>query len=330
MQNKIPYTIIAKYLSGEADTDEITTLDSWRGISSENETVFQEYREIWTITASDKSDIPDKEIVWKKLASKIQDLKTVKTYNRPFVIRIASIAAAIALIIGFSLSYFKPIGLNRSVDEITVRTSGGQKSEIILPDGTSIWLNSGSMITYNAGYGIENRTVKLDGEAFFDVMYHEKEIFEIITGDVRVHVHGTAFGIKAYKEETSIDISLLRGHVTVHPTSSTRLLADLNPNQKAIITKNTLVCHIEDCNAEIENIWRHGKLKIEGAPMSEVIDKMSRWYGVDISIQGNIRDEKYWFTIKTESLTEMLSLIDRITPIHYSINGEEVMIQYKK
>lgn len=331
MQNEIPHIIITKYLLGEANADEMATLSSWREMSSENEAVFQEYREIRTIAASDKSGIPDKEIVWKKLSAQIErTLKATKTYHRPFVVRIASIAATIALIIGFSLSYFRPADVNRSANEITVRAPGGQKSEIVLPDGTSIWLNSGSALTYNAAYGIGNRTVRLDGEAFFDVTHDEKKIFEVLAGDIRVQVHGTAFGVKAYKEEESVDVSLSRGHVTIHSTSSSRLLADLKPNQKAVITKNTLVCSIEHCNAETENIWRHGKLKIEGASMPEVIDKISRWYGVDMSIQGDIGNEKYWFTIKTESLTEMLNLIDRITPIHYTINGEEVIIQYKK
>lgn len=340
MQNKIPHIIITKYLLGEANADEMAALNSWREMSSENEAVFQEYREIQTIAASDKARIPDKETIWKRLTAQIErnpkeekterNLKTTKTYNRPLVVRIASIAAAIALVIGFSLSYFRPAKVDPSANEITVRAPGGQKSEIVLPDGTSIWLNSGSALTYNADYGTGNRTVRLEGEAFFDVTHNDKKIFEVLTGDIRVQVHGTAFGVKAYKEEESVGVSLLRGHVTVHSTSSKRLLADLKPDQKAVITKNTLTCSIEDCNAETENIWRYGKLKIEGAPISEVIDKISRWYGIDMSVQGNVGNEKYWFTIKTESLTEMLNLIDRITPIHYTINGEEVTIQYKK
>lgn len=330
MQTKIPYELIAGYLSGEINSSETETLEIWRKSSPENEHTFQELREIWILTtASDKSNIPDKEIVWSKLTSKMKIVKDKQLYSRQFLVRIASIAASIALIIGLSFSYFTSYETNLPLNEIIVRTQGGQKSEMILPDGTSVWLNSKSSITYDTGYGIKNRTVHLDGEAFFDVMHNDNKTFEIISGDIKTVVHGTAFGVKAYKEDNSVDVSLLRGHVTIHSASANKLLANLNPNQKAVISKNTLITQIAYCNAETENIWRYGRLRIEGDYVSEVISKMSRWYGVNMSIQGTPKNEQYWFTVKTESLTEMLSLINRITPIHYSINGEEVIIRYK-
>lgn len=330
MQTKIPYESIARYLSGEITPDERKSLDSWRALLPENENIFQEYREVWTlISATGKSEIPDKEVVWSKLTSKMKILKTKQLYTRSFLMRIAGIAATIALIIGLSFSYFTPIEKTSPLNDIIVKTQGGQKSEIILPDGTAVWLNSGSMLTYNTAYGIENRSVKLEGEAFFDVTHNDKVVFEIISGDVKTLVHGTAFGIKAYRDEPAVDISLLRGHVTVHSVSTDKLLADLKPNQKAIISKNTLTSVIEACNVETENIWRYGKLKFEGESVAEVMNMISRWYGINISIKGQLKNDHYWFTIKTESLTEMLSLINRITPINYTINGEEVTIQYK-
>lgn len=329
MQDKIPYTVIANFLSGEASSDEVAMLNSWRQLSVENEITFQQYREIWTmVSASNDAVMPDKEDVWEKLTAQIEiKQKPRSMYTRSFMLRVASIAAAITLIIGFSLSTFIPFNTTPFQNEISVHTPRGQKSELNLPDGTSVWLNSGSTLTYNTGYGIKNRTVKLEGEAFFDVTHDKKKTFEVVTGTIKTQVHGTAFGIKAFKEDSSIDISLLRGHVTVHSLDSDRILADLIPNHKAVIEKSTLLSHIEKCNTETENIWRYGKLKVEGETIKEVVRMMSRWYGVNISIHGKVQDEKYWFTIKTESLTEMLMLINQITPIQFSINGEEVAIQ---
>lgn len=328
MQNKIPHNLIAKYLSGEANPGEVTALTSWRGESVENENAFQEFREVWTISSGTSSVIPDKEVVWQKMMVNIRKVKP-RLYSRSFISRVAGIAAAIALLIGFSFSYFLSSPRNMQLHEMIVRTPGGQKSEIVLPDGTSVWLNSGSMLAYNPGYGTTNRKVTLEGEAFFDVAYDKEKTFEVSVGDIVVQVHGTAFGVKSYKEEDSIDISLLRGHVTVHSNASNRLLADLSPGKKAVVDKNTLACNIEPCNAEMENIWRYGKLRIENESISEIAAKMSRWYGVNMSVQGNLKKERYWFTIKTESLTEMLNLIDKISPINYSINGEEVTVRYR-
>lgn len=329
MQNKIPYGLIVKYLSGEANLDEIAMLTSWREESDKNESTFQEYREVWTISSGTSTAIPDKEVVWQKIMANIRKVNP-RLYSRTFILRITSIAATIALLIGFSLSYFIPFNDKEiQLNDMVVRTPGGQKSEVILPDGTFVWLNSGSTLTYNSGYGTMNRKVSLEGEAFFDVAYNKEKTFEVLIEDVSVQVHGTAFGVKAYKEEKSVDVSLLRGHVTVHSNSSNQLLADLHPGKKAVVDKNSLMCNIETCNAEIENIWRYGKLRIENESISGIAAKMSRWYGVNMSVQGNLKNEKYWFTIKTESLTEMLNLIDKISPINYSINGEEVTIRYR-
>lgn len=328
MHQKIPYNLIAKHLSGETDPDEFATLTSWREESVENENTFQKYREIWTLISASSSDIPDKEVVWQKMKANIKEIKT-KQFSRSFIWRISGIAATIALLIGFSLSYFIPLNENIDLSEMIIRTPLGQKSEVVLPDGTSVWLNSGSTLAYNSGYGKINRKVSLEGEAFFDVVYNKKKTFEVLAGDVRVDVHGTAFGMKSYKEEASVDISLLRGHVTVHSNSANRLLADLAPGKKAVVDKHTLACNVEISNAEVENIWRYGKLRIEDESIAEIAAKMSRWYGVNMSVNGKIKDERYWFTVKTESLTEMLNLINKITPIQYSINGEDVTIQYE-
>ena len=86
---------------------------------------------------------------------------------------------------------------------------------------------------------------------------------------------------------------------------------------------------VVSCDAETEGIWRYGRMKIESASMEEVIHKMERWYGVNIHLAENKDTRKYWLTIKTESLTEMLELINKITPINYSINGEEVHVRYR-
>jgi ferric-dicitrate binding protein FerR (iron transport regulator) len=328
MQDKIPYNLIAKYLSGEANAGDLAALTSWREESARNENAFQKYREVWTVSSGASAILPDKETVWERLTVNMREIRS-QLYSRSFMLRISSVAAAVALLIGFSLSYLIPSHENTQLNEMIVRTPGGQKSEVVLPDGTSVWLNSGSTLAYNSGYGRVNREVSLEGEAFFDVVFDEAMKFEVRAGDIRVQVHGTAFGVKSYKEETSVDVSLLRGRVTLHSNSPNRLLADLSHGKKAVVDRNTLACTIENCNTEVENIWRYGKLRIENESISEIAAKMSRWYGVNISLQGNLKSEHYWFTVKTESLTEMLNLINKITPINYSINGEEVTIRYK-
>lgn len=324
------YILMAKFLSGEAEISEIELLEKWRALSPGNEQLFRKHKEAWELAHATpiESMIPDKEVVWNKLINKIEQSAPVM-YSRLFLYRTVGITATITLLIGFSLSFLLFPGKATERREVTVRTLGGQKSEVTLPDGSTVWLNGESSLTYATDFQANNREVKLTGEAFFDIIRTD-EMFKVNTGGIQVQVHGTAFNVNAYQGD-DIQVALLRGHVTVHNLESKQLLANLSPGHKASIASQTLETNIVACDAEIESLWRLGMLKIIDEPMTQVIEKMKRWYGVNITLKGKskVTDVHYWMTIKTESLTEILSLINKTTPINYLINGEEVIIEYK-
>ena len=252
-------------------------------------------------------------------------MQPIKTYSRTIFYRTVSIAATIALLIGVSL----PVLFSGKEESklVCFKAPVGQKAEVSLPDGTSVYLNSGSMLSYSTDYSSTNRSVKLEGQAFFDVTKDKEHTFDVTVGNVKVVVHGTSFDINAYKDNPEIAVTLLTGSVSILSASSDKVLANMKPNQKAIIPlydKNK--CTLTACNAEEEAIWRLGKLKIDGEELVNVIRKMERWYGVKITANNINTTKHYWMTVKTESLKEMLEIINRITPIDYSINGEEVTI----
>jgi ferric-dicitrate binding protein FerR (iron transport regulator) len=328
----VPDLFTIKYPAGESAPEEASDPNVRREESPDNERVFQEIGEPWNeICDTQEMIIPDKEAVWQKIIAHIQDTKTVETYRRSTMVRIAGIAAMIALIAGFSLSFFGRwnVGtVQTATSEIVVRTPAGQKSEAILPDGTTVWLNSATTLSYSSDYNVRNRHVKLDGEAFFEVTKNKQSEFRVTAGEVHVVVHGTAFNLSAYNDDQAIDVSLLNGHVSV-VSADNRLLADLQPDQKASIDRNSLLCRLTNCDAKMESLWKNGQLKITDEPMDAVAKKIERWYGVHIHLPEEIRDEHYWLTVKTESLTETLELIRKITPIQYSISGKEVAIRYR-
>ena len=103
----------------------------------------------------------------------------------------------------------------------------------------------------------------------------------------------------------------------------------MSPDQEAIVSKKSLSCRVESCDAEIEASWHHNLLKFDGDPVEEVWKKLGRWYGVDITLSNVDVSKSYWFTIKTESLTELLEMINKISPIEYKLDGKEVTIRYK-
>ena len=327
MKHQEPYKLIAKFLANQCTENEKIELNNWRTLHPENEKLFTELRSEWELVNKDLFEdnvYPDKEKVWNKIQLRIK--KPVITYSKSFLIRVASIAATIALLIGFSFSY-----LLKTTPEIPVLSSTfiapeGQKSQLVLADGTKVWLNSGTSITYTNKFGEKDRTIKLNGEAFFDVKKNKELKFIVSTGKIDVVVHGTAFNVKSYPADADISVSLLRGKVDVVAAQNDKSIAMLAPGQQVIISKANMKSVTKTCDADLEGIWRLERLKFEGASISEVAQKLSKWYGVTIEVANTNNFNKYWFTVTSESLTDILKSMNSLHPISYKIKNDHVII----
>lgn len=329
------YKSLAAYFSDEASPTEKEAIDKWRNETSENEALFHTLRKQWEGVKIDTSSyvIPDKSAVWNKIQHTIRtNVRQVPMYTRTLLVKISGAAAAIALLIGFSIAYFIATPSNRSTENVlsnVILAPSGQKSQLVLPDGTEVWLNSGSKLTYNSRYAFSDRVVELQGEAYFDVKHNKEIPFIVKTGVVDIKVHGTAFNVNAYADDENVSVVLERGKVSLLSSAKQELLTYLSPNQSAIVSRNDGNWQVVSCEAQSEACWHLNQLKFEGTPVREVWKKLGRWYGVNISLSNVNPESTYWFTLKTESFTELLEMINRLTPIEYELNGEEVKIWYK-
>lgn len=334
-ERQIPYELLAKYLSRQCTQAELEEVNRWLNEDAEHPLLLEKLKRQWEAVQVDASVfvIPDKAAVWNKVQARIRDkAKQVPMYSRSLLIRVSSVAAFIALVLGFSLSFLlngQKESWQASQFENVVMVPSGQKTQLVLPDGTLVWLNSGSRLSYNYQYSTKDRVVYLEGEAFFDVKKDTQYPFIVKAGAVDVKVHGTAFNVSAYADEDDIMVALLRGKVSLLSATDQKLLAYLSPDQEATVSKRSLSCRVESCDASIESSWHHNLLKFDGTPAKEVWKKLERWYGVDIALSNVSPSQAYWFTIKTESLTELLEMINKITPIEYKLDGKEVTIRYK-
>ena len=324
-----PYPLIAKYLANQCTEFELDELRIWRNASMENEKLFVELRSEWELLNKDLSEknvYPDKEKVWNGIQQLIK--VPVITYSKSFMIRVVSMAAMIALIVGFSFSYL--LNSNVIVEVPTLSSTFiapvGHKSQLLLADGTKVWLNSGSSITYTNKYGDKDRSVELKGEAFFDVTKNPDLKFIVKTGTVNVVVHGTAFNVKSYALDPEVSVSLFHGKVDVVSSSNNTSLALLAPGERIVIEKSDLNSKIEKCDSSLDAIWRLDKLKFEGATIAEVAEKLGKWYGVNIVIKDTNKFQKYWFTVKSESIDDILKSMNGLHAIKYNISGDNVVI----
>jgi ferric-dicitrate binding protein FerR (iron transport regulator) len=210
-----------------------------------------------------------------------------------------------------------------------VFTEEGQKSQVLLPDGSKVWLNGGSKLTYSNDFSEDNRRVQLSGEGFFEVKKDEKHQFSVETEQVNVEVHGTAFNVEAYPEDKNIKVSLLNGKVALINRRNQLKMLDMVPGYQVAVSKNTLKWTNYSCDVETEALWVKNMLRFENATADQVFIKLEHWYGLKIDVENKDNTIRYGFTLKSESIREMLDLINKITPITYKINGEEVRIRYK-
>lgn len=172
---------------------------------------------------------------------------------------------------------------------------------------------------------MEERHLYLKGEGFFDVAHQAGLPFTVSVGSINIVVKGTKFNVKSDPGE--VEIALLEGKVDVFH-DKTQLIASLLPNQIINIdTNDPRKFTIRNERGEDYGIWTQNILVIQNENLSDISRKIGKWYGVNIRLFNVDLDQKYTFTIKTESLNETLGLMNQLMSIDYSVNGEEVVIR---
>lgn len=259
------------------------------------------------------------------LASLNKKLGVVSKRNR-WIRNYQKIAAIIMLplLIGSAVSIAILNGKlpTRSEAWHTVETLPGQKSILDLPDGTRVWMNSGTSISYPIDFMEQSREIKLQGEAFFDVVHDKKRPFIVSMNDLNVQVLGTEFNVSNYKNENDNFIYLKSGSIQLLSTKNNtdRLLYRMKPGERAIYSKNRdkLMIgrgHDDECLA-----WLDGKLIFRDESIADVVRKLNRWFNVEISvIDEEILDYSYTATFQHETLEQILELLKRSSGIKYKI-----------
>jgi ferric-dicitrate binding protein FerR (iron transport regulator) len=232
----------------------------------------------------------------------------------------------------------------------TVSTKRGSKSKVVLPDGTQVWLNADSRITYNEKFQGTIREVDLTGEAYFDVVRDETRPFIIHTSTIDVKVLGTAFNVRSYAEEKNTETSLIRGSVEITLVKSAdKRKIILKPNDKLIVANEEgEVVENEDSegsnghkpvltlgkinyrkkeNMAVETLWMDNKLAFDGETLEEIALKIERWYDVKLHFADeDLKSDTYTATFEDKTLSEVLDALQASGGLRYSIDKKDVTL----
>jgi len=309
--------LLERFFDGTATKQEILyLLEQLKNVEFEREWM----KEQWDTTAEKMNPIVQKQI--------FENIKEKTTQKRTFKWKQwAVIAASFLLIITTSLSgYLLYEGQNKNlIGDMKVVVQKGQKASAILPDGSCVWINSGSTLTYGSQYNQKERIIHLEGEAYFEVAKNKNAPFIVESHGFSVKALGTAFDVKAYPEDKFIYTVLIRGVVEVGDESSKMRLI---PNQKVIYDSRSKNMQRSDVyNGAIYADWRYNQLTFESETFEDIASVLERNYNVKLIFESEAL-KKYRFSgsIGNTSLESILQIFAMTSPLSYHIKDSIIYL----
>ncbi|MEN1786112.1 MAG: FecR domain-containing protein, partial [Bacteroidota bacterium] len=216
----------------------------------------------------------------------------------------------------------------------TLNIPYGKRFDIVLSDGTTVFLNSGSSLKYPVNFiAGQDRQVYLDGEAFFEVTEDKKHPFIVDAQEINVEVLGTKFNVSSYQNDTRIDVVLVEGSVSMdskEKNASTNSLVVLEPGFNGSFNKKQKVISTEKVNTSLYTSWRTGIMTFRDQPFREIVRKLERVYDVSILIENSsIANERFNASIETdiESIADVLGYFNKLYEIEYEITEDGILIK---
>jgi len=306
--NKDNYvTLLFKKLKGDISLEEQSMLDVWKSQAVENEQLVNQVEKDWQLTEqytapSEDSLNIDLTADFSRLQERIeQDENLVKTTQDN--LRVAhqpigkvvelntkksgsrwigwAAAAVVALAVGF---WFTSQSTMATQEMLVATTQYKEQKTVRLADGTQVWLNSGSKLSYPSAFTEENRTVQLTGEAFFEVTKNPMQPFIINTGKAKVTVLGTSFNVRARIAENNTEVVVKTGKVRLENEAGDKKV-ELLPNQKGVYDRSTnLIAEMEEQDMN-ELAWQTGRIIFDNTPLAEVIEDLTKLFEVEIQLK---------------------------------------------
>jgi len=240
------------------------------------------------------------------------------------LLRVAAVLLPLFLLAGGYLFYDDSF-VDSSLLRVTV--SYGDRQEVVLPDGTKVWVNAGSTLQYPEAFAANNRTVKLSGEAYFDVKRDESKPFIVETRKLSVKVLGTEFNVSAYPDDEQIITTLNSGKVAIETEQEEPFY--LEPDQQLAFDKKTQKVSIQPVTASDFSEWKSGNLLFENVTLNQFIKTLERHYDLTIKVNKSLRSRPDRYTAKfmnSESLEQILNVLGEITNIRYEIKGDKIWL----
>ncbi|RGM49852.1 MULTISPECIES: FecR family protein [Bacteroides] len=307
--------LLYKYFKGTTSIEEEKQILDWVEAADENREAFLKERMLFDIS----------------LFSEKQETKKKTTRLIPIFRWTVRIAAAIIVAVS---GYFMTIDYlyNKGAQLQTITVPAGQRAQIILADGTRVWLNSKSTLTYASNFGRKDRNVNLDGEAYFEVTKNKNIPFYVNTEMNKVRVVGTSFNVCAYNGSKEFETTLVEGIVDIYPSCNDQAITRLQKNEFFANydghLKKTVLPSYEYLR------WKEGLYCFDDVPFSGILDKLEKYYNVKITVTSPKLLNHEGLTGKfreQDGIEHILRAISKDHPFRFTINeAKDSIVIYEK
>ncbi len=311
---------ILKLVTGNLSREEKKKVIAGIHDKKENKEIFKKVKISWAFLSSTrKLSNYDIENAYLKTQDKISGRK--RRLNAPLKI-VLKYAAIIIFLISLSTIYytnkqqFKPTEIPKELSYTSFITENGQRSKVVLPDSSIVWLNSGTTLSYPSNFSEQNRKVTLNGQAFFQVSHKENNPFSVQANGLIVKVLGTNFDVDAYTGEDEIAVVLESGKVELAHNGFETFSYTMKPGEKAMYSIANNALNVNYTDVAIYTSWKDGKLMFRNESMKNVVEKLKRWYNINIEITDEeVYNSIFSGTIQNESYEEIFRYMEIVCDV---------------
>ncbi|MCE5272133.1 FecR domain-containing protein [bacterium] len=349
MKEDIEYELLLRYLHGECDPAEESRVDQWLSADGENHALLERLAGVWA-APSPGLPAPDLEKAWTSVAQKAGLIEAARSESaadnvRPLGtraagwftggnkagrwLRIAAAVALLALLPYWGGHLLTRLGPDYSAAELKeIRVEMGRMESVVLADGSRVTLEAGSIFRYPESFSGGERRVELEGEAYFEVAPDKEHPFEVRATGALVRVLGTKFDVRAWPQGSSVQVAVLEGAVSF---SHDRLWRNgkvvVHGGQLSLMQRGDGISPPVEADIARQLGWLKREADFEGAPLSEVLACLERWYGVRFVLTDSSRlNERLTLQLDNQSLGSALELLALLTELQCEQKADTVYL----
>ncbi len=257
--------------------------------------------------------------VFQDILKKVNEIEQKEQQKKHRFLLSKWVAACVIMLVLLNVGYYFLADANYTPTYREVVTVRGERILVLLPDGSRVWLNADSKLTYPEHFSKYKRDVQLEGEAYFEVSKDMIAPFHVLAEDLEVKVTGTSFNVSAYASSETIEVTLDEGAISVGGYKNGAAMQEMNPGQTALYDKGKHFCNIqENVHYKEASSWKNNHLTFRNAKLQDVLNTLSRQFDLEFEIHNTEATAfTYNFVGKGSDLSNVIEVMEAITPIKF-------------